>query len=153
MELRSESISADSMEELRRIFDQCDEYNQGFIPVSNFIQVFKGFISPSQDIDIPKRTSRGSSPELVEEDGGGGKSKLSSEEEEELIKFFDPDADGLMSFADFLKGVEILRSKEAAEKSGDTTYESCSSNDSKSDQGHGDSFCEVSLFRMLLITD
>lgn len=125
-ELRSESINSDSMEELRQIFDLCDEFNQGFIPVKSFIQVFKRhLVQPDSEVnpDDTDGTDSSGSKKMNE-------STLSNEEEERLIKFFDPDSDGLMSFADFVKGVEILRTKEAAEKSGDTTYESFSSNGS-----------------------
>ena len=146
MELRSDSISSDSMEELRRIFDLCDEFNQGLIPVSNFIQVFKRHIGSnnvsSTDSFSSNGLSSGSEEGAKGADGGNDESTLSNEEEEQLIKFFDPDSDGLMSFADFVNGVEILRSKEnAANQSGGTTYESFSSKDSN---GGDQSFCEVS---------
>lgn len=139
MELRSESISNDSMEELRRIFDLCDEYNQGFIPVQNFIQVFKRHLEVStRNFDtVPEEKTK---KPVVSKDVGN-ESTLSNEEEEELIKFFDPDSDGLMSFADFVNGVESLRAKESAERSGDTTYESFSSNGSSSSCANT---CEVS---------
>lgn len=130
MELRPESISKDSMEELRRIFDLCDEYNQGFIPVQNFIQVFKRHLEVSTS-NLGTVSSPSEQKPIVSKDIGN-ESTLSNEEEEELIKFFDPDSDGLMSFADFVNGVESLRAKESAERSGDTTYESFSSNGSNS---------------------
>ena len=130
MGLRSESISNDSMEELRRIFDLCDEYNQGFIPVKNFIQVFKRHLEVSTS-NFDTVSSR-SEQKPIESKDIGNESRLSNEEEEELIKFFDPDSDGLMSFPDFVNGVESLRAKESAERSGDTTYESFSSNGSNS---------------------
>ena len=126
MGLRSESISNDSMEELRRIFDLCDEYNQGFIPVQNFIQVFKRHLEVStSNFDTGSSPSEQNTEKPIESKDIGNESTLSNEEE--LIKFFDPDSDGLMSFADFVNGVELLRAKESAERSGDTTYESFSS--------------------------
>lgn len=137
MDLGADSITTDSMEELRRIFDLCDEYNQGVIHVSNFIQVFKSHLASSNGSDCTSLNK-----ECVNEkskSSKGNESALSSEDEEQLVKFFDPDSDGLMSFSDFVKGVEVLRAKEAADQSGDTTYESFSSNGSNS------SFCEVRI--------
>ena len=76
--------TSDSAEELKRIFNLCDENKQGFISVNNFLKEFK----------------RSFEEENVH---------MSDQEEKQFIECFDSDGDGLISFADFCKGVENVR--------------------------------------------